>query len=92
MGPTSYGGALRTKQGIITYVFYGFIGNDTNNAEELEGLLQGLQQAKQVGVSNLIVEGGSLIMIHMLKKIPNGLQISKISQNWRFEDHLHLLN
>lgn len=72
--------------------FYcGYIGHDINNAAELEGLLYGLFTTNKSNFANLIVEGDSQIIIHMLTIIQSGSGIDKISTNWRMEDRLHQL-
>lgn len=90
-GPTGYGGAVRNHQGQVLKVFFGSIGWNTNNVAELEGLWRGLNMAQQEGLTPLIVEGDSQIIINMATKIQQGTEAQKVSRCWRMVTRLELL-
>jgi len=73
------------------YFFYGYIGQDTNNAAELEGLIHGLQLASNKDWFPLIVEGDSKIILRMAANIQNGQAATKVSNHWRLEGRLERL-
>ena len=80
-GQAGYGGVFRTTTGQAIGVFHGFIGQDTNNAAELEGLLHGLHLARQLNWFPLIIEGDSKIILKFASKIQNGQAPSKVSNH-----------
>lgn len=61
LGLAGFGGILRNSDGNILQIYYGSIGINSNNSEELEGLWQGLLIAEEVNLSPLEVEGDSQI-------------------------------
>ena len=62
-------------------IFWGDLGDSSNNLAELEGLVQGLKWAADMGWSPLIVEGDSRLIISMETRLQVGSSTSKISQN-----------
>lgn len=90
-GSTGYGGAVRNHQGQVLKVFFGSIGWNTNNVAELEGLWRGLNIAQKEGLTPLIVEGDSQIIINMATKIQQGTEAQKVSRSWRMVTRLELL-
>ena len=58
-GPAGYGGVMRNSKGGILSLFWGSIGNNTNNMVELEGLINGLKWVEKTNKSPLVVEGDS---------------------------------
>lgn len=64
LGQTGYGSVIRNDKGIIQHIFFGSIGNDTNNVAELEGLWKGICIADLQRYYPLVVEGDSLILIN----------------------------
>ena len=72
-------------------IFWGDLGDSTNNLAELEGLVHGLKWATDFGWSPLIVEGDSRLIISMETRLQAGSSTSKISQNWRWESRIEKL-
>jgi len=87
-GPTGYGGVFRDQKGTIKYIYYGNIGNDTNNAAELEGILKGICILEQKNKIPLEVEGDSLIIIASVIIIQAGSPVAKIASSWRLLSRL----
>jgi hypothetical protein len=82
-GPAGYGAAIHNNKGEILHITARNLGHNTNNAVEIWGLLKGLQAAKEQGLSLLIVEGDSQIVINLLSHLLNGADPEKISPSWR---------
>jgi ribonuclease HI len=55
----------------------GKLGVNTNNAIELHALEEGLRISSTQGISKLIVEGDSQVIINILKRMQHGSPISK---------------
>jgi hypothetical protein len=81
-GPAGYGATLRNSRGEILCLVVGYLGETTNNAVELMGLLQGLQIAIARHSHKLILEGDSQIVIQLITKILHGENPQKISPSW----------
>ena len=62
-----------------------------NNMAELEGLINGLIWAKQMGKIPLVVEGDSKIIINIACRLQAGSLTSQVSKNWRWESRLNAL-
>jgi ribonuclease HI len=77
-----------TVKGEILHITAVNLGHNTNNAVEIWGLLKGLQVAKEQGISLLIVEGDSQIVINLLSHLLNGVDPEKISPSWRLMNRL----
>ena len=90
-GRAGFGGILRNALGQAVWVFFGYIGQDTNNSAELEGLLHGFQLAREKQVFPLFVEGDSRIILRMAAKIQAGQPATKVSNTWRLEGRLERL-
>lgn len=90
-GQTGFGGAIRDSQGVPLITFHGSIGWNTKNAAELEGLWRGLTIAQEHGLSPLIAEGDSQIIISMASKLMHGSPVHKVSSSWRLAPCLDLL-
>eukprot|EP00253_Pinus_taeda_P031502 PITA_31502 len=88
-GPAGYGGIIRDHKGNTILIYFGNIGWDTNNSAELEGLWQGLLEAKCQNLHPLIIEGDSQIILGMVSRIHNGSQTRKVADSWRLEARLH---
>lgn len=82
-GLAGYGATLRNSNGEILCLVAGYLGETTNNAAELTGLLQGLQATIDRHRHKLILEGDSQIVIQLITKILHGENSLKISPNWR---------
>jgi ribonuclease HI len=59
--PFRMGGVLRDDKGNILRVFFGLLGQYTNNGVEISSLERGLQISKTQGYDKLMVEGDSKI-------------------------------
>ena len=86
--PTRFGGAIRNSMGIIISIFWGNIGTSTNNHTELEALINGLSWSLQQKKTPLTVEGDSLVITNISKRIQHGEAISQVSKNRRWEGWL----
>ena len=69
LGPSEYGCIIKDHMRNMQGFKCGFIGKETNNAAEVEGLLQGIQMAKEYNWTPLIVEVDSQMVIQMETKI-----------------------
>jgi ribonuclease HI len=87
-GPVGYGATLRNSNGEILCLVAGYLGETTNNAVELTGLLQGLQATIDKHCHKLILEGDSQIVIQLITKILHGENPMKISPSWRLSGML----
>ena len=87
-GPAGYGGLVRDTDGSVLGVFWGDLGECSNNLAELEGLIHGLRWASSQPWSPLLVEGDSRLIISLVTRLQAGSNISKISNNWRWESRL----
>ena len=62
-GLVGFGGVCHDSTGSILYVFYGFIGIDSNNAVKSEWILQGVKIFFGFGWISTMIEGYSRIII-----------------------------
>eukprot|EP00253_Pinus_taeda_P001588 PITA_01588 len=90
-GPAGFGGVIRRHNGEAIQVYYGTMGTDTNNAAELEGLWKGICIAEHNHLSPLEVEGDSLILIAIAKRIQAGAKAVKVAKSWRLLSRLEAL-
>jgi ribonuclease HI len=94
-GAAGWGAVARDPKGELLGMFTGFLGETTNNVAELTGSLRGLQAALMKDYRNIILEGDSQVIIHLITQILNGKMPSKISPSWRLsgllEDFKNLL-
>jgi ribonuclease HI len=74
---------LRNSGGEILGLDTGFLGDTTNNIDELTGLLRGLQTAIDKGYQRIILEGDSQIIIRLATRILHGCDPDKISPSCR---------
>ena len=70
---------------------YGFLRIESNNAAEIEGLIQGLEWVLENFHEPLIVEGDSQMVICLASKLQNGSQSSKVSSSWHLEIRIETL-
>ena len=70
---------------------FGFLGIESNNAAEIEGMIQGLEWVLENFLKPLIVEGDSQMVICLTSKLQNGSQSSKVSSSWCLEIHISIL-
>ena len=81
-GLAGIGGVIRNSEGSILGVFWGAIGETTNNMAEIKVLMIGPDMVRTNGWQPTIVEGDSLIIIQMANKILNGKHVHKVANNW----------
>jgi ribonuclease HI len=81
--PVGFGVVLRDSEGRILHITIGYLGFNTNNAAKLWSLLKGIKLAISHNIFQLIVEGDSQVIIHLISKIIHGSHPSKISPIWR---------
>ena len=62
-GPAGIGGAIRDSRGGILRIFWGSIGDNTNNVTELKALLVGLYMMQTHGWYPVILEGDSEVIL-----------------------------
>ena len=67
------------------------MGIESNNVAEVEGLLQGIQMAKEYNWTPLIVEVDSQMVIQMETKIHQGNSSAKVANSWQLEGILERL-
>ena len=60
---------------------YGFLGIESNNGADIEGLIQGLEWVLGHFHEPLIAEGDSQVIIHPTSKLQNGSQSTKVSSS-----------
>jgi ribonuclease HI len=63
------GGVIRDSGGTIIHLYVGSIGNSTNNATEFGAMELHLDIMRREGMTNVIVEGDSTLVINMAKKL-----------------------
>ena len=66
-GPAAAGVVLRADDGTELVTLGKFIGRATNNVAEYSGLIAGLEEAKSLGATKLIVRGDSELVIKQMK-------------------------
>ena len=76
------------SKGIVLSIFWGNIGTNTNNLVELEGLINGLSWSLQQKKTPLTMEGDSMVITNIAKRIQHGEAISQVSKNRRWEGWL----
>ena len=76
---------MRNNVGSIVGVFWGSIGTTTNNATELEGMLFCLEWEIQQNWHPIIIEGYSMLIINMAKRLQASSKEGKISTTWCLE-------
>ena len=65
-GPAAWGFTIAASDGTILAARGGTIGIGTNNEAEYGGLIAGLEQACELGISNLTVHGDSKLVIEQM--------------------------
>src|SRR5438067_10685761 len=66
-GPAGIGVVLRAEDGTPLVTVGRFIGLATNNVAEYRALITGLQQAKELGASKLIIRGDSELIVKQMR-------------------------
>jgi ribonuclease HI len=77
------GGVIRDDQGKIIRLYTGSLGNSTNNAVEFRSLEIGLKILHREGMTNIVVEGDSMLVINTARKLQNDTKVGKIQRHWR---------
>ena len=90
-GPTGMGGVFRNAVGNILAMYWGFIGENTNNVVELKALLAGLNMAMTHGWFLVIIEGDSQIILQMATKLLHGKLVNRVAENWHMAYNLEQL-
>ena len=95
LGKVGYGSILHNNKGKMLGYGYGFLGIESNNAGEIEGLIQGLRMMLGECWLPAMVEGDLKVIIQMTKQLANRQTIDKVSLSWRlasrFETLRHLV-
>lgn len=91
-GPSGYGAVIRNSKGKILAMTAGHLGETTNNVAELTGLLQGLHVAISLPSHNIILEGDSQVILHLITRILHGSNPQTISPSWRLASLLEDFN
>jgi ribonuclease HI len=87
-GRTGMGGVIRDSKGNIIWLYVGILGNSTNNAAEFGALEIGLEILSREGMTNVIVEGDSTLVINIVRRLQNGTRVGKIQRHWRLAQSL----
>lgn len=88
LGPAGLGGVFRNVAREILGVYWGFIGENTNNMVELKALLEGLNMAVTNGWFLVIIEGDSQIILQMATKMLHGKSVNRVEDNWKLTYNL----
>ena len=83
-----HGGVYRDSTRVILYIYYGSIGLETNNTEDIEGLMLGINIVSRSGWFPVTVEGDSRVIIQMARNISNGKRPEKVATSWRIMNKL----
>ncbi|XP_059070432.1 uncharacterized protein LOC131860084 [Cryptomeria japonica] len=83
-GDFGFGAIIRNERGKLLYGIYGGLGFATNNEAELRALEVGLHLCVQMGISKVIIEGDSQIIINNI--------IKSNFQNWKLRKWLPRIN
>ena len=70
---------------------YGFLGLYSNNATEIEGLIQGIEWVFENFHRPIIAEGDSQLIVLLASKLQNGSQSTNFSSSWRLESRITAL-
>jgi ribonuclease HI len=81
-GRIGTGGIISDSQGKIIRLYTGSPGNSTNNAVEFGGLETGLEILHMEGMTNVVVEGDSMLVINIVRKLQNNTKVGKIQRHW----------
>jgi ribonuclease HI len=81
-GRTCIGGAIRDSQGKIIQLYTRSLGNSTNNTAEFGALETGLEILHREGMTNIVVEGYSILVINTVRKLQNDTKVGNIQQHW----------
>lgn len=88
MGLASYGDIFRNHEGSISYIFFGSLGCNSNNAVEIKGIWHGLCIADKDNFFPLEVEGDSQILIDTAIHLHSVSIATKVASSWRLLSRL----
>ena len=91
LGSVGFRGAIRNSEGSMVGLYWGYIGENTNNVAELKGLLAGLAMATSFGWFPIILEGDSQLILQMITKLLHRKPVNKVVDNWRMAHSLEKL-
>jgi ribonuclease HI len=80
-GQTGMGGVIRNNKGNIIRMYAGSLGNSTNNVMEFGSLETGLEILSREGMTNVIVEGDSTLVINTTRRLQNSTRVGKIQRH-----------
>jgi ribonuclease HI len=80
-GWTRMGGVIRDSKGNIIRLYTGSLGNSTNNVMEFRSLETDLEILNQEGMTNVIVEGDSTLVINTVRRLQNGTRVGKLQRH-----------
>ena len=63
-------------------MYTGYMGINRNNATELEALICSLKIVMSQDYMQAVVEGDTQILINIISKIQNEIQVKHLSYNW----------
>jgi len=66
-GPAGIGVVLRAADGTTLVTLGRFIGRATNNVAEYRALITGLEQAKQLGATRIVIRGDSELIVKQMR-------------------------
>lgn len=85
------GGAVQDVTGEIQGIYWGYIGENTNNVVKFKALLAGMDMVMTNGWFPIILEGDSQLILQMAVKLLNGKPVHKVVDNWRMANNLEQL-
>lgn len=82
-GIAGIGGIFRDCQGRVRLLYLAYGGMMSNNEAEPMAVRQGMRIAVRLRYKQLEVEGDSLLVINMMRKLYNGKAWDKLTHSWR---------
>ena len=80
--PQCKGGVFKNSKGEILHIYTINLGHSTNNAAELNAMVNGLNISLHKGFHKLILEGDSNLVITIYNKLLNDTPPCKVSEIW----------
>ena len=68
-GPAGCGAAIYDPAGQVVKELYRYLGENTNNVAEYQGLLLGLQEVVRLGVADLLIQSDSELLVRQLNGV-----------------------
>ena len=91
-GKAWFGGIVRDHHGQIVHGYYDSKGETTNNEAEFAAMQRGIAILVRENMSNVIIEGDSMLAINAAKHIHNGAQVPKVTVHWRLAYVMSLIS